>query len=81
MTPERCYIIHRSSEFSKEEGLQTEEWYDSKYKIESISDQNLKEWNEALPTKDDQLDHPPRNKFAPKEFPKIKMAERKGSPG
>ena len=61
MTPDRCYLIHRSAEFSNEEGLETEEWYESKYKIESISDKHLKEWNEALPTEEDQLDHPPTN--------------------
>ena len=69
MTPDKCYLIHRSAEFSKEEGLQTEEWYESKYKIESISDKHLKEWSEALPTEEDQLDHPPQNQFAPKGFP------------
>ena len=42
----------------------------------------LKEWNETLPTEEDQLDHPPRNQFAPQNIPNKRMAEKiNGMPG
>ena len=69
LTPQNCFIIHRSAEFSSLEDLVTETWYDSKFKVVPIAENLLEEWSKAMPTPEDGLHHPPINEFAPKKVP------------
>ena len=84
LTPDRCYIIHRSKEYANTLGanLRTEPIYNSQFGVEKIDDAALQEWACAMPREGEQLGHPLFNPFVPTgRLRAVKAARIGGKPG
>ena len=69
LTPRTCYIISRNDVYSTLENLRTEPIYGSKFLVEKISDEKLKELEQVMPKEDEQIFHVLENPFMPKKKP------------
>ena len=65
LTPNNCFVTLRSKKFAEEKDLQTERYYDAKYKLEPIPRQDLDEWANAIPRPDESISLCPPNIFVP----------------
>ena len=66
LTPDTCYIIHRSQAYAKEPALKIEPIYGSKFKVEKIEQKHIEEWRTVLPAAGETLFHCRENPFMPK---------------